>query len=411
MKLQHDVQIDIITEWKNYTDKNSIYPLEQKDDLLEKDLCYFDRIYEVKPTWRQKLFYKLKRKTKDQGQFTVEVQNLVNSQPTNIRDSIKKEIRLLVHDIHQDIIAIEMIRKLKHIDLKEYDVVISSFGPIWTHIVGSYIKKRVPDIKWLIDFRDPYERDADTHLSARRHARRTQHVCKNASALICAENYLKVSVSKRIPRYVITNGYDIEEANPPLKPKHFDLVFTGTLYGNRSDLSPVFRCVKELVDENKMDRADISIIYAGPNSEKAYHFAKRFDAVDFLDNLGKIPRKEAMHLQQTAAILIQLGWSTKQENPLWTGKMFEYMMARKPIIYLMTGDAPYSRVSKEIPKLGGISYEACRDTECYQPLKEYILEKYKEWRRTGDVSVQRDEQYVDQYSYANIAEQVWNQIC
>ena len=44
-------------------------------------------------------------------------------------------------------------------------------------------------------------------------------------------------------------------------------------------------------------------------------------------------------------------------------------------------------------------------------MKQYILDKYEEWKRTGNVSVQRDEEYVQQYSYANIAESVWKLIC
>ena len=43
-------------------------------------------------------------------------------------------------------------------------------------------------------------------------------------------------------------------------------------------------------------------------------------------------------------------------------------------------------------------------------MKTYILEKYQEWKATGNVSVQQDKEYIEQYSYPHIAEQVWQLI-
>lgn len=43
-------------------------------------------------------------------------------------------------------------------------------------------------------------------------------------------------------------------------------------------------------------------------------------------------------------------------------------------------------------------------------MKEYILKKYREWKLTGNVTVQQDLKYIEQYSYAHIAEQVFQLI-
>jgi hypothetical protein len=83
------------------------------------------------------------------------------------------------------------------------------------------------------------------------------------------------------------------------------------------------------------------------------------------------------------------------------------MMSRKPIVYIVNGDKPYSLPSKYMERLGGVCYEEARHEETYPALKEYIKSKYDEWVRTGNVEIIQDRSYVEKYSYSTIAEQVW----
>lgn len=87
--------------------------------------------------------------------------------------------------------------------------------------------------------------------------------------------------------------------------------------------------------------------------------------------------------------------------------MYEYMMAQKPIIYMMAGDEPDSLPSRDMEKLGGICYEQCRHEETYVLLKNYIIQKYSEWKDTGNVTIEGDIDYRNKYAYPVIAEQVW----
>lgn len=91
----------------------------------------------------------------------------------------------------------------------------------------------------------------------------------------------------------------------------------------------------------------------------------------------------------------------------WTGKMYEYMMSQKPIVYVVNGNIPHSFPSKYMERLGGVCYEASRHEETYPDLKAYILSKYREWEETGNVTVVQDREYIEKYSYKVIAEQVW----
>ena len=135
--------------------------------------------------------------------------------------------------------------------------------------------------------------------------------------------------------------------------------------------------------------------------------AKKQGAEAFLEDKGVLARQQAFALQQSAAVLLQTGWNEARAQCMWTGKTYEYMMTGKPIAYVVTGDMPHSLPAQNIHRLGGVCYEQCRHEETYPALKGYILEKYQEWKRTGEVTIRRDEAYVAGYSYQRIAEQVW----
>ncbi|WP_255200451.1 hypothetical protein [Faecalibaculum rodentium] len=39
-------------------------------------------------------------------------------------------------------------------DFTQYDVVISSYGPIWPVIIGAGIREMNPSLLWVVDFRN-----------------------------------------------------------------------------------------------------------------------------------------------------------------------------------------------------------------------------------------------------------------
>lgn len=410
IKQQHpESQITVLTNQKDFGEGGVSLTLHTKDELLEREMVYFDNYFAAPYTFPIRFYFWLKRNGGQESAKKINFQQ--NSVHKNFSAISKIKIALLgiVYDLKDQLSFWQLLKFLKGKNLN-YDVIISSYGPFWPHLVAERIKKTQPDALWLADFRDPHPKDTDDAWSYRRHKKATMKHCAQADHIFRISDTLLTYTPSNIPVCTVTNGYDPEEKLEPLSPQKFTVVFTGMLYGYWSDIGTICKALKELCEEGKLDKKDIEVSYAGQVGELAKTLAKRYDAEEFICDYGVVPRQEALRMQQNAAILLLLGWNKRLERSLWTGKAYEYMMAKKPIIYVVTGDVPYSEPSKYIDRLGGYCYEQCRHEETYQGMKDYILEKYQEWKATGNVTVQQDKEYVEQFAYPHIAEQVWQLI-
>lgn len=391
-----NVQIDVLTNCKDEFFKT--------DSTLENERHCFDQYWEVPPTLLLRTYAEAKRRHHKKKVVYEER----NSAATSYEKVGKSKLDF-AHEIKDLLSYVQMKKGTKNLQ-GDYDVVISSYGPIWTHLVAEQVKKKFSHTIWLADFRDPYVKDRESDRLRTFHKKVTEKHCAIADYIVRVSDTLQTFTPSPVPVYTIPNGYDPEEALNPLPPKKFSIVFTGTLYGEHSDIGIIGKALSDLCAEGKIQREDVELEYAGSYGGTAKKLMQKYSAQEFLHDHGLISRQESLKMQASAAILILAGWNTKGERCHWTGKAYEYMMAEKPILYVVTGDVPYSVPSKQIHHLDGYCYEQCRHEETYQGMKDYILEKYQEWKATGNVTVQQDREYVEQYAYPHIAEQVWQLI-
>ena len=399
-----EASVDVLTTKKNYDDPHSFMRLYPKDVLLERDMRYFNNYYAVPVENRFRLSHWYKRKVigKDRHFFTSE-----DAFRHDFKSKVKSHVRTLYESYYNYAIADELWKFIRD-KINAYDCVISSYNPMWPFMLCSKIASAQRGLKWIADFRDTCGRNnVDMSGYAQWHTAYAEKHSVTASAVLQVNDFLYTHTDSRVPRYTVTNGYDPEEAYPPEKPDSFNLVYTGSLFGKQQDYRILYRALNELIAEGKMALEDVKVIYAGRYSEQAQAIAEQGDGLRFFVNLNEVSRQKARELQQKAAILIQAAFNIKDDYCAWTGKMYEYMIAGKPIVYIVNGDIPHSMPSEHMEQLGGVCYEACRHEETYGQLKSYILQKYEEWKRSGDVTVSQDDDYIRQYSYDAIAKRVW----
>ncbi len=404
IKITHpEAEITVLTNQKDFGASSK----QKKDTLLEQDMKMFDNYWQVPQSRGLKIYEAAKRKNAKTVQDVQ--QKMFEREKDGIVTATKKELLMAVRDGKERIFFNQTMEYLKGKKL-DFDVIISTYGPAWTHLVANKIKKRCPKAVWIADFRDPYAKETDSPFAFRRHNSFVRKHCNTADVVTRVVDTLYLNEPDNIEVETITNGYDPMEARPALMPECFDLVFTGTLYGEKTDLSVFFQVLKEMKTEGLLDEKTAHLIYAGGQSEAARAMAEKCGAAEFLIDRGMVSRQKAFELQQKAAILLQLGWNGARDQIMWTGKTYEYMMTGKPIAYAVTGNVPFSLPARNIQRLGGVCYEQCRHEETYLGLKEFIHEKYLEWKKSGNVTIHRDEEYVQQYSYEKIAEHVWKLI-
>lgn len=412
LKRGHDVEITILTNEKTYSGGKGPKRYE-KDHLLEKDMCFFDdyrtfktgalhgRLYDMK-IW-------LKKRMKGGSSQSSLASSNVGSTGTEsfARPTLRHYANSFIQTAGTNETVRDGFRYYREMN-KHFDVVVSTYGPVWPSLLAGKIKKEDPSVVWIADFRDVYAGNPyETKYEFEKHKGFVSEKLAGASAITKTTEGFELFEGPDQKIYTLTNGYDPDEKKPPLKPEKFDLVYTGTFYPRETDLSVVFRAVRELLDEKLIAPEDLRIAYAGGHGEEFKRQAGTIGVEDFVRDYGFIQRDEALLLQQKAAILLQSYTYSVTYRSLWSGKMYEYMMSAKPIVFAVNGDTP-SEQCPLMPKLGGIGVEECRLEETYPGMKAYILAKYNEWKATGDVSISRDEEYVRSFAYDRITDSFWN---
>ncbi len=405
-----DVKISVVTEKRNFDKDNDLILKSLRDDLLEKDMVYIDHYYEVPLNFGLKVYHYFRNKYQSSKIYDKPSNKVLYNKSGNIRENIRKTIYLWIFDFYNVLWCNAVKGYIRKMRLSEYDVVISTYDPFWTHMVAHFIKKSNNEILWLADFRDSYASDfIDTRFFYQRHIRQIKKYCANADVVLRVNDTMPTDTPAHIPIETITNGFDPEEKVAPQKPEKFNILYTGTMY-HFNNIDVVCRAIKELVLEEKMIKDDVQIEFCGNGGEYAQRQADKENALEYFINYGMVTRCEAMKKRQNAAILLQMSCNTKRFRCEWTGKMYEYMMSEKPIIYTVSGNIPNSMPSRNMKLLGGCCYETCRHKETYPILKQFIYEKYREWKESGQISITRDEEYIAQFAYPQIADKVYRLI-
>lgn len=406
LKLIHkeDVKITVLTQKKNFDSSYSSVGTFKKDILLEKDMKYFDEYIDLPTDKWFSLANWCKRKVFGAKKQLVSGQEAMKK---NTKMIIKHKIRTL-YDNYTNIVIYRVLWNYIKNHIDEYDVVISSYSPMWPFMVAHKMKKNNKRLKWIADFRDVCGREGiNVGGFAPWHRSYVQKHSSIANAVFRVEYFINTCTDKNVKCYTVTNGYDPDEAAAPECPDTFNFVYTGSIYGELQDFSIIYQAVNELIEQGCIQKDKVKVYYAGRYGEEAQIMANKTGITDFFVNLQQIPRFKARELQRKAAVLIQAGFNIENDYCAWTGKMYEYMISQKPIVYIVNGDKPNSFPSKYMNKLGGVCYEKTRHEETYPKLKNYIKEKYDEWIATGNVTIKQDREYVGNYSYQAIAEQVW----
>lgn len=289
------------------------------------------------------------------------------------------------------------------------DLVISTYGPTWTHAVAALIKRSAPSCPWIADFRDPPRVDFMEPEGLIR-----DFPCVYASADLISlvshpiVDHLHVGAGQAV--LDLSNGFDPEDAvgRMRLKQSKFRLVYTGTLYCHgymQQDLSLAFEAVEQLRAAVLIDIADVEICYAGSTPDVFQTQIERYpDLIPRARNLGLLARQDAMDLQDTASVLLVATWNTKENQGVTTGKIWEYLLSGAPVLGTCTGDVPDPYLGEVIDRSGaGVMVEEARLEATLPCAVEFLGTLYDEWRRAGTTTVEIDQAYVSQFSYPALA--------
>jgi len=320
--------------------KYASYP--QRDDSLEKDIHPELKVFKTKSFEPLNLLSGLfGKKSVPYGGFTnVNKKSLFQTILRFIRGNFFIPDARVGWNKHAYRKAKELIAEHK------IDTVITTSPPHSTQLIGLKLKKNM-NVQWIADFRDPwtdiyYYKDLlHTGIVKRIDKKKERTVLENADRVITVGNALKKNLHSKSCRndiYIISNGFDENdfEGYVESKPEKFTITYTGTL-SDHYNISSFVKVCKRLKEEEK----DFVVRFVGNISEQKYNEFREAGLKENLEIVGYIShQKSIQYLYNSSALLLVIPEFEGNEGIL-TGKLFEYLATKLPIIGLgpENGDA------------------------------------------------------------------------
>ncbi len=294
------------------------------------------------------------------------------------------------------------IRKATGI-IKDLDIrhVITTSPPHSTQLIGLKIKKRLPHIMWIADLRDSwtdiyyYRQFYPTCIARSIDASYERRVLSVADKIITVGENLAEAFSTRMPGvaekvFVIQNGYDTDDFIniEPALPARFTVTYIGTI----AESYPIDSLLSALV-EIAADGHEFLLQFAGNVQASLKEKIMARLGSNMASFIPYTNHKEAIRLMASSSVLLLIIPETADSRNITTGKIFEYIAAGKPVLYIGPEDGDATRY------ISGDQNNGIFDGNSPGPIKEYLLKGIKG-------GLERSGQSPDAYSRRNLAQKL-----
>ena len=293
-------------------------------------------------------------------------------------------------------------------DQKEFQALLSTSPPVITHLIAAKAREEF-NIPWIADFRDlwtenhyyPYDRIRkffDRRLEIKTIAQ--------AQAMVTVSEPLSESMRSLHddkPVFSIPNGFDPDELKQSELHEKFSITYTGQLYEGKRDPELLFKVIRALLADGIL-ADDVLISFYGNKAYWVDDLIKKYHLENIATQFGRVERTKAIEEQRSSQILLSLNWDNPKEEGVYTGKIFEYLAAQRPILAL--GGPP--GVVSELLTETKAGIHARREEE----LRNVISSWYEEYQDQGFVSYHGNDQ-IHNYSHLKMAERfagVFNEV-
>ncbi len=306
-----------------------------------KDQKLLDRVKEIPtvkvPIWEPfNLFHKL---TGNKDRKNVQQGLVLEKKKKGFLDKVMIWIRgnLLVPDPRRFWIKNASNKAIKLIQSEGIGTIITTGPPHSIHLIGRKVK-RMTDVKWLADFRDPWSKwDVLEKLNT---SSIVMDIHKRMETSVIGEADISVTVSHRLAKafggiHVLHNGITLDaESTMTPHESHFTIGYFGMLNELRNPRQ-LWQLLDQMCRENQIFASKLRIriggIVAESIKEEIGELSQLRSKVEFL---GYLPHESIQDEYRKCNLLLLL--LNKSDNSKWIlpVKFFEYLAAGRLILGL-----------------------------------------------------------------------------
>lgn len=333
--------IEVLCSDFNKSDDDILYN-QIKSKIKRNEYSFFDvRLIYVffKNIYNKCKFNFIGRRNLKSSIIKIPLNNVIDS---SIKKSIKDNLLIPDHFIFWclNVIFCNLFRKKKN-----YPNIIMATSPSVSNLIIGYMLSIIYKVPLVIDLRDPwttnpFQKDLKFNIIESLESKVEKIIFTHAKKIIVVD---KSFINPIIEKYksindkflVVPNGYDEEDfKNIKIKKRNSEIikiVHTGNFYPGRDPL-PLIKILNNCSDKNKYIKLEL----IGSNIDNVRDYP-------FIKYCGKLSHVQAINKMLNADILLLVpgvGESTM------TGKIFEYIAAKKKILCISHNTAASKLIKK-----------------------------------------------------------------
>lgn len=282
--------------------------------------------------------------------------------------------------------AVELIEKEK------IDIVLISSPPHSSQLIGLKLKKKYPGIKWIADLRDPwtdiyyYKEMLHSPFAKNIDRKKERKILEQADAVISVSREIKTNFIRKSSAvddrkfFVIPNGFDGDDFSiSHLAPANeFCITYTGTI---ASSYNPdVFFDAFENVIRKNPD-VKFKMRFVGSVYDELVDRIKSSGLSSLTEFIPPVSHEKAIRFMLNSTILLLAIPQTANEKGILTGKLFEYLAARKPIVNIGPVDGEAAEIISECA--AGKTF----NRNSTMIVEQHLLELVERWKRNSALDI------------------------
>ena len=214
------------------------------------------------------------------------------------------------------------------------DLVFASAKPVTSLLVARRLARRA-GVPWVAEFRDLWTDEGGySHRGLRRwiDERIEARLLASMAGAVTVTEPLAETLRRRMRGEVevVFNGFDPSDypAALPTRDGELSLAYTGMLYEGRQDPTPLFHALRLLRERGRQVR----VRFYGRYLDHVARLAHEAGVSEQVEVHAPVSHREATAIQAGADVLLHVLFTNEAERGAFTGKVFEYLGARRPIL-------------------------------------------------------------------------------
>jgi glycosyltransferase involved in cell wall biosynthesis len=311
-----------------------------------------------------------------------------------------------IPDAHIGWLPFALLKGLVVTRSEEVDLIYSTSDPLTDHLIG-YLLSRVSGRPWVADFRDPWTQDV-TYRDVGRLRKKVDEVLEflflsRADRVVVVSRSMGENLIDKYPTIAsnkvvtITNGYDEDDFCAPVsssqRPDKLTIAYAGRFNAHKQRSPAFLHALRAVLDHHPELEDKLEARFAGVFGEENECLVRQLRLGDVVKPLGYLPHRDSIEELLRADSLLLTIKAEEGAEVLVSGKLFEYLAARKPILALV----PEGEAARLVENTGAGIVVPPDDVEA---IKEAIYRLYCQ-HEAGSLRLQHS-QMTNQFTRENL---------